>query len=451
MTDVSDLRSRVTGPVLVAGDPGYADESTSWILNFTHTPDVVVGAATHQDVVEAVRFAAEHRLPVRVQGTGHGAHAAITDGVLITTRRLDSVSIDAGSRSATIGAGVSWAPVIAAAGDLGLAPVAGASATVGAIGYLLGGGLGPLVNSYGFSSDWVRSFDVVLANGDLVSANGHDHPDLFWALRGGKGGFGVVTSATVGLVELPTLYGGSLTFDADHIEPALYAWVDYLATAEPAVSTSIAIQRLPDLPVIPEPVRGRTLLSVRFAHPGDAAAGEELAAPLRAAAPVYLDDLSQIPAAAIGRIHGDPPNPTVGWTSGRMLKTIDRGLAARLLEFAGAGRDFPFVATEVRAFGTAPAVDVPGGSAVGGRGAQGSLNLVGVPDPQLFATVLPGAAKALLDALAPWISPENNVNFANGFATLAEYRGAWPAATFDRLDEVRAKYDPSGLFAFGVH
>jgi FAD/FMN-containing dehydrogenase len=108
MTDVSDLRSRVTGPVLVAGDPGYADESTSWILNFTHTPDVVVGAATHQDVVEAVRFAAEHRLPVRVQGTGHGAHAAITDGVLITTRRLDPVSIDAGSRSASARSDTCW-------------------------------------------------------------------------------------------------------------------------------------------------------------------------------------------------------------------------------------------------------------------------------------------------------------------------------------------------------
>jgi FAD/FMN-containing dehydrogenase len=451
MTDVSELRARVTGPVFVAGDDGYAEESTSWILNFTHTPDVVVGAASTQDVVEAVQFAAANHLPVRVQDTGHGSHAAITDGVLITTRRLDTIRVDAGARTATIGAGVSWDPVIATAGEHGLAPITGSSGTVGAIGFLLGGGLGPLVNSYGFGSDWVRSFEVVLANGKAVTASADDHPDLFWALRGGKGGLGVVTSATLELVELPTLYGGSLTFDTEHIEAALHGWANYLDTAEPNVSSSVAVVRMPDLPFIPEPVRGRTLLSVRFAYTGDAVTGEKLAAPLRAAAPVYLDELGEMPASAIGAIHNDPPNPTVGWTSGRMLRAIDQDFVTTLLEFVGADKQVPFAAVEVRAFGPGLESDVPGGSAVGGRAARGSLNLVGAPNAELFAVVLPAATDALLGALAPWLSAENNVNFANGFATVQEFRGAWSPETFARLAQVRTTYDPDGLFPYGVH
>jgi hypothetical protein len=311
--------------------------------------------------------------------------------------------------------------------------------------------MGPLVNRYGFGSDWVREFEVVLADGQVVTANADENTDLFWALRGGKGGLGVVTSAKVELVELPTLYGGSLTFDAENIDTALHAWVDYLANADAAVTTSAVVLRMPDLPFIPEPIRGHTLLSIRFAYPGDAATGEKLAAPLRAAAPVYLDELREIPASAIGTIHNDPPNPTVGWVAGRMLKGIDQEFVTTLLGSAGAGKQFPFVAVEIREFGPAQATDVPGGSAVGGRGARGSLNLVGAPNPELFATVIPGAAGALLGAVAPWVSAENNVNFASGFADIEEYHGAWSAHTFERLTEVKATYDPKGLFVYGVH
>jgi FAD/FMN-containing dehydrogenase len=451
MADVSLLRTRVTGPVLVDGDDGYAEESLAWIRNFTHTPYVVVGAASAQDVVEAVKFATANKLAVRIQGSGHGSHVAIAHGVLVTTKRLNSLEIDPVTSLATIGGGLTWDRVIAAAGDHELAPIAGSSGTVGVVGLLLGGGMGPLVNEYGFGSDWVRQFEVVLANGDLVTASADDHPDLFWALRGGKGGLGVVTSVEVELVPLATLYGGSLTFDADNIEAALHAWAAYLETADPGVTTSAAILRMPDLPFIPELIRGHTLLSVRFTYAGDAATGEKLAAPLRAAAPVYIDELSEIPASAIGLVHNDPADPTIGWVRGHMLRRLDDDFVTTLLGFAGSGKQFPFIAVEIRAFGEAQATDVAGGSAVGGRGAKGALNVVGVPNPELFATVIPGAEAALLGALDPWISPENNVNFASGFTTVAEYHAAWSPEIFDRLTEVKKKYDPNGVFVYGVH
>jgi hypothetical protein len=260
-----------------------------------------------------------------------------------------------------------------------------------------------------------------------------------------------VTSAKVELVELATLYGGSLTFDADDIDTALHAWIDYQASADPDVTTSAVILRVPDLPFIPEPIRGRTLLAVRFAYPGDSATGERLAAPLRAAAPVYIDDLGEIPASAIAKVHSDPQDPTVSWVSGHLLNGIDQDFATTLLGFAGAGKQFPFVAAEIRSFGAASATDVPGGSAAGGRGAKGAFSLVGAPNPDLFVTVIPGAASAVFEALGRWISPENNVNFASGFSTVEEYRKAWSPAIFERLAAVKQKYDPSGLFIYGVH
>jgi hypothetical protein len=450
MVDVTSLRARVSGPVLTRDDPGFADEVKSWLLNYSHTPDVVVGAASADDVVEAVKFAVANGLPVRAQGTGHGADVRITDGLLITTKRLDSLVIDEKTCLATIGAGLEWARVVAATAPLGLMPVTGSSGTVGAVGFLLGGGLGPLVRSHGFGSDWVRGFQLVTREGELVRADPQQNSDLFWALRGGKGGFGVVTEVTVELAQLATIYGGSLTFDAPDIDAALRTWVAYTETADPSVSTSVSITRVPDLPFIPEVVRGRTLLALRFAYPGDAKTGETLAAPLRAAAPVYIDALAEMSVSELDSIHSDPPNPSVGWVRARMLSGLDEDLIDTVLGFAGADQQFPFVALEMRHLGPASATDVAGGSAVSGRSAKATLTLVGAPNPDLFETVIPQVAEALWGAVAPWLDAENNVNFAVPFASKEAYESIWPSGVFARLATIRKKYDPSGTFVYGM-
>jgi hypothetical protein len=450
MVDVTSLRERVSGPVLTPDDPGFADEIKSWLLNYSHTPDVVVGATSAEDVVEAVKFAVANALPVRAQATGHGADTPITDGLLITTKRLDSLAIDEKSRLATIGAGLEWARVVAATAPLGLAPITGSSGTVGAVGFLLGGGLGPLVRSHGFGSDWVRGFQLVTRDGDLVRADSRENTDLFWALRGGKGGFGVVTEVTVELAQLATVYGGSLTFDAPDIDAALRAWATYTETADPRVSTSVAITRVPDLPFVPEIVRGRTLLALRFAYPGDAKIGEKLAAPLRGAAPVYIDALAEISVGQMDSIHSDPPNPSVGWVRARMLSGLDEGLVGTVLDFAGADRAFPFVALEMRHLGPASATDVPGGSAVSGRAAKATLALVGAPNPDLFETVIPQVAEAFWGAVTPWLDAENNVNFAAPFASKGAYESIWPSDVFARLSTIRKQYDPRGTFVYGL-
>jgi hypothetical protein len=441
----SALAARVACPVLTAGDPGFEAEIAPFNTAVVHAPALVLAAASAADVVEAVRFAGEHGLRVSVQSTGHGAHLPITGGLLITTRRLDRVVIDPKLRTATIGGGVRWGAVIAAAAAHGLAPVTGSSVTVGAAGYLLGGGLGPLSRSHGFSSDYLLGLTVVTGAGELVEASAARNGDLFWALRGGKGGLGIVTELQLRLVELDTLYAGALFFDETHTEPALRGWVDWTAQAHPRVTTSVALVRLPPLPVIPEPLRGRRLLSLRFAYPGGIDEGERLAAPLRALAPRHLDTLGPLPAAEVARIHSDPPAPGPSWTAGRLLDRIDQEFASQLLEHAGPQADSPFVAVEVRHLGEATRREVDGGCAVSGRDSGFTLGLVGT-NPAQFAQVVPAAAARLLEAVGPWTSAFTNVNFSGEPHTPEELARTWPAATRIRLLEIRRRHDPRGVF-----
>jgi len=441
----TELNNRISGPVFVAGDSGYAPEIAAFNTAIVHSPDLVVGAESAADVVEAVRFAREHGYPVSVQATGH-TEEPITSGLLISTRRLDGVSIDPGRRTATIGAGTLWEAVVAAAAEHGLAPVGGSSTKVGVVGYLLGGGLGPLARSHGFSSDYLIELEVVTGEGELIEASLDHNPELFWALRGGKAGLGIVTEVRLRLLELSALYGGSLFFDEKDMEATLRAWVDWTAGADPLVSTSVAIVRFPPLDVVPEPFRGRLLLSLRFAYPGPVEEGARLAGPLRSAAPVYLDALGELPVAEVATIHNDPGQPSPALVSGMLLTHVDQEFASELLEQVGAGSDAPFVSVEIRHLGEATRRDVEGGSAVGGRADGFTLTLIAA-DPELFLTAVPAATDRLIHTLQPWISAETNINFAGKLRSAEQFTSAWPPDILAKLTEVREEYDPDGVLA----
>ena len=436
--EISALAARVDGPVLVPGDEGFDAEITPFNLALTHSPDVVVGATSTDDVAEAVRFAEALGLPVNAFAAGHG-DAPVNAGVIISTKRLDAVRIDPAARIATVGGGTQWRAVVAAAAEHGLAPITGASGVVGVVGFLLGGGVGPLARSHGFGSDRLRGATVVTGGGVVVDTD--DHPDLLWALRGGRAGLGVVTEARVALVELATLYGGALFFDEPQIDAAFRAYVDWTAGTDPQVTTSAAIVRFPPFDVVPEPLRGRRMLSLRFAYPGPTAEGERLAAPLRAFAPIHLDALGELPAAEIARIHNDPTEPAPSWVSGSMLAAVDQDFATAYLAAAEAS---PFIAVEIRQLGEATTRDVPEGSAVGGRAGAFTLGVVAA-DPSTFAGAQ-AAFDALKSAVAPWISPHTTVNFIGVPRSAEQWASAWDADTFAKLAVVRRRYDPERVF-----
>lgn len=444
MADFTALGALLTGTLHVPGDPEFAPSASGFNLAVVHAPDAVVTVADTADVVAVVRFARENGLVVNVQATGHGAESPFGGGILINTSRLDSVSIDPDARLATVGAGVRWGAVVAAAADVRLAPITGSSPTVGVVGLITGGGLGPLARSHGFASDYARGFTVVTGTGEVVEATADENPDLFWALRGGKDGLGIVTEARIALVELVELYAGSLLFAEEHIETVARAWADWTATADDEVTTSIAVARFPDFEQVPPPLRGRTLLVLHFTYPGDAAKGEALAAPLRAAAPVYLDSLGVLAARDVAQIHNDPTQPGPGWASGGLLSTIDQDFVTAWLGVVGAGKQVPAVMSEVRHLGGATLTDVPEGSAAGGRPAHYTLTLIGAPSPDLFEGPVPAAADALFAAVSPWLSTETNVNFI-GRRRPGQTGVPWSPATTARLLGVRKQYDPDGV------
>lgn len=437
------LSAHVQGSVLVPGAPGYDEEVAAFNLAVPIRPDVVVGAAGVADVVAAVRLAREHGVPLRVQATGHGAERPLTSGVLVTTRRLDEVAVDPVSRIATVGAGVRWAAVVERTAEHGLVPVVGSSSNVGVVGFLLGGGLGPLARSHGFGSDRLVGATVVTGTGEVVEAGDGEHADLLWALRGGKAVPGVVVAVRLALVEVPDLYAGALVFDTEHVEAVLRGWLAWTATADDLTTTSAAVVRMPPIDVVPEPLRGRTVLSLRFARPGPADDGERAAAPLRALAPALLDGLGPLAARDSDRIHGDPTTPAPVWTGGAGLAHVRDGFADAWLDAVGPDADQPFVAVELRHVAApAPAARTAGEDAVAGRDAAFTLGLVTV-GPEA-AGVGPGAADRVLSAVRPWLAHEANPNMSGGLP------GRWRPDVAARLDAVRQRYDPDDVLGSRV-
>ena len=272
-------------------DPGYDDEVAGYNRLVVHRPELVMPARSVDDVVEAVRAAAAAGLSLGVQATGHGPSVP-ADGVLVSTRHLRDVRVDPATRTVRVGAGARGHDLTAALVPHGLAPLGGSSPDVGVVGYHLGGGLPLLGRTFGYAADRVRALDVVTADGEPRTLTADD--DLFRAMLGCRGAFGVVTSLVTEALPLTSVTGGGLWFTGDGIEPAVRAYLRWTADVPSTVNSSVLLIRLPDLPVIPEPIRGRRIAHVRIAAVG----GDDAVdlAPLRAVTPV-LDTVAELPAA----------------------------------------------------------------------------------------------------------------------------------------------------------
>ena len=427
-------------PVFLPGDLDYAAEVAAFHTNIEHTPDIVVGARSTEDVAMAIAHARDRGMTVAVQGGRHGL-GPVTGGMLINTGRIDHVFIDPDTHVARIGGGTKWSDVIVAAAPLGLMPVIGSTSDVGAVGYLLGGGVSPIARSHGFSSDYVESFTMVTAAGEVVEATPTARPELFWALRGGKSGFGIVTEVRFRLVEMSTIYAGVLAFEEEHIETVFRGWLDWTQAAHPQVTTSTAIMVMPDIEFVPPPFRGKRVIFLRFAFPGDAGLGAELAAPLRALAPVYVDMLGEMPASHFDRIHMDPTDPMPGWASGAQLSHADQEFANRWLARFGPGTESPFVMAELRHSGGPATREAASVDAVTGRDAEYTTFLAAF-FPPLFESIAPRAAGEAFRAFQEWMLPVANVNLLGENPLVRP----WTPETQARLDAVRAHYDPEAVF-----
>jgi hypothetical protein len=446
--EAAELASVVSGPVLLPGDAGYGAECGLYNLNVALEPALAVGAADAADVQAAIRFAAREGRPVTVKTTGHQQVDPARNGVLISTRRMKGLVVDAERRRARVEAGVIWQEVIDAAATVGLAPMSGSAPLVGVAGYTLGGGLSPVLGrSHGYAADHVRSLDVVTADGELRHVTADSDAELFWALLGGKGNFGVVTALEFDLFPVTRFYGGGVYFPGERLADVLHTWRTWQAAMPEEMNSSVAVQRLPPLPELPEPLRGAFVVHVRFAFLGPVAEGERLIAPMRAAAPALIDTVGEMPYTAMGAIHMDPPTPMPYYDRTTMLREFPAEAADKLVELLGPESDSPLVSVELRMLGGAldrePAVP----NAVSTRGLPFVLFGFGVGAPDQ-AGYLGGKLDEVMNAMEPWADRRRMVNFlsveeATDPERLSEVYGA---ERYQRLTAAKKTYDPTNMF-----
>ncbi|TJZ53125.1 FAD-binding oxidoreductase [Streptomyces piniterrae] len=409
----------------------------------------MVGAAGADDVAAAVRFARDHGLPIAVQATGHGLSAATDGGLLISTRRMTGVHVDPKARTARVEAGAVWGPVVEEAARHGLAPLNGSAPGVGVVSYTLGGGVGVLARTFGFAADQVRSVDLVTADAEQRHLTADNDPELFWALLGGGHGLGVVTAMEFALLPVARLYGGQLVFGGDLVDEALATYLSWTETVPDELTSSLALIAYPDIPQLPEALRGRYLAHIRIAYTGSAEEGERLVAPLRAIGPRVGDDLREMPYAESHTIHRDPSDPHAYSGDNAMLGGLDAAALRRVAALTGPAAP---VMTVVQLNHLGGALAAAGkADAVGHRDARFALRLLSPLDGTDLTAVRALHTEALA-AVAPW-RLGRSVNFLFGEhrdrADAAEVaRSAHGAEVHRRLAALKAARDPRNLFRF---
>lgn len=418
--------------IIWPADAGFENAVAGFQTAHRHRPDAAVAPASAADVRAAVALAGERGWPVEVRSTGHGSPTAVEEGLLITTRRMDGVHVDPVARVARVEAGASWGSVVTAAAEHELAPLSGSAPGVGAVGYTLGGGLPVLGRTYGYAADRVRSIDIVTPDAALHHVSAASDPELFWALRGGGTGFGVVTAMEVELVPVATIHGGVLAFAAD--ADVVRAWVDWTKDLPDELTSSIGLLPYPDEDWAPPPFRGRYVASVRIAFDGPATAAEELVAPLRERGSLLLDTVADMPYTASETIFRDPPFAHAYRGDNAVLSELDPTLPERLVELGGPAAALPSV-IQVNHLGGALARPPAVPNAVGHRDGRYLLRVVGAAEDGVAA-----AQDRILAAARPW-TLGRNPNFVLGATSTPEQvRSSHDEGVAARLEVLRKQY-----------
>jgi hypothetical protein len=422
-------------------DPGWDEARSAWNLAVDQRPVAVVYPASAQDVVATVNFAAEHGLRIAFNGGGHNA-APIDwseDTLLLKTERMRAIEIDPGARRARVEAGTLAKALAVAAGEHGLAFLAGTSPDAGVVGYLLGGGYSWMIRKYGLACNSIIAVELVIADGRLIRADRDCEPDLFWALRGGGGNFGAVTAIELALFPVAEIYAGCMFWPIERAREILNAWRAWIEEVPPECHSIGRMLQFPDLEFLPEHLRGRSFVLAEAAFIGNEGDGATLLRPLRDLGP-EIDTFAMIPSADISLVNMDPdfPLPYVG--DGILLSDLTAAAVDAMVErFVGS----MLAHVEIRHLG---------GAAGAGSAEHGALSCVEqaflaftfgmAPDAEARSAV-EDQVEHLLDGLAPW---DSGYRYLNLTESRVDARTIFPAASFERLQEVKERYDPTRMF-----
>ncbi|HMD55951.1 MAG TPA: FAD-binding oxidoreductase [Solirubrobacteraceae bacterium] len=438
------FESALTGRVTLPRDANWDEARRAWNLAVDQQPEAIVFPESAEDVIAAVEVARTFELSVTAQGTGHGAAplGSLQNTLLVRTERMRGIEINPETRIARIDAGVRSLELVEAAAPDGLAPLAGTSPDVGVVGYTLGGGLSWFGRKYGLAASNVHAIELVTPDGRLVRTDREREPELFWALRGGGGGFGIVTALELQLVPISEVYAGILWWPIERDQEVLHAWAELTHRELPAELTTFGrYLRLPPLPDLPEPMRGKSFVAVEVIHLGEPQQADELLAPLRALGPA-MDTLQRIPTTALSHMHMEPEQPVPVAGDGMLLETLSPATLDEIVRTAGATSSAPFVSVDVRQLGGELGRARPENGALAAVDAEYLLFAVGIaPTPEAAAHV-GGHLARLFDALGPWGAQHAILNFAE---TRRDPHTLWSEDAHRRLRRIKETLDPDNL------
>ena len=404
-------------------------------------PAAIALPGSPEEVATAIGEARRLGLQVVVQATGHNASAfgSIDNALLINTSRLTGWHIDAAARRVRAGAATKWEVVTPALSELGLAGLHGSSPDVGIVGFSLGGGIGWLARKHGMQTNAVTAIEVVTADGELRRVDDDNEPDLFWALRGGNGNFGVVTAIEFDVFPLERLYAGGLFFPVERTEEVLKTWTDVLPTLPEETMTWVSVFHFPPDPALPDFARGRSLVAVMAAHLGDESQGIALTAPFRRLGP-EVDTFAMQPTIALGDLAMDPVEPLPYRSTTALLDELTPAAITRLSEVMGRGSDLAMLQLRHGGGALSRASDRAGARAtLPGEVVLFALGVV--TEPKMEEPV-----SAALERVDAAVAPHQVGRYPNFVEQPAETREFFDDATWTRLQSVKAAYDPDGIF-----
>jgi hypothetical protein len=444
--DASPLRRLCGGQVYLPGDAGYDDARLPWSAAVDQRPAAVVYPRSATDVSEVVRAAAGLGLRVAPQSTGHNAGPLAAQGlddvVVVRLSQMDEVTVDVERQVVRVGGGTVWLPAVEAAADAGFTVLHGSSPDVGIAGYSLGGGMGWYARKLGLAANSLTAVELVDAKGAIVRADAETNPQLFWAVRGGGGSFGVVTALEFRMYDFTSTYGGMLVWDVSHAEEVLRTWSAWAVDAPDEVTTSFRILRLPPLPDIPEMVRGRDLVVIDGAVMADESAARAILAPLRALDP-EIDTFGRVPTRELVRLHMDPEGPTPAVSSATMLSAMPEEAIRSFLAEAGPAATTSLLIAEIRQLGGALGRPHPGAGAVSHFEGQFLVFAAAIAaTPEMGAQGHADAVR-LTSALASWANGKSYLNFAE---EPVDVRSGYPESAWVQLTGIRSAMDPDALF-----
>jgi hypothetical protein len=445
LAQTNQARRTAASPELLVfpGQPGWDEARRAWNLAVDQRPAAVALPETVDDVVAAVDHARAAGLRVAVQGTGHGAGSTSLDGaLLINTSRMLGVDVDADARVARVAAGSLWHDVVDAAVEHGLTALHGSAGDVGVVGYSLGGGIGWLARKHGLSASSVLSAEVVTADGDVVRADAETNADLFWALRGGGGSFGVVTEVEIALYPVPEAYAGWLVWPADRAVEVLTRWAEWTKDVPEEVTSVGRLLQMPPIPEIPEPLQGRDLVVVEAVFVGDEREGRMLLGPLLELEP-EIDTFATVPVRELTELHRDPPGPAPGRGEGWMLDAFEEDVARAVVDGAAMDGTSPLLSVEVRHLGGVLGRPDPNGGALSHLDAPYAMYSLGIVTGPDAVGAIDERLGALRVETEPWLSRRRYFNFAERDVDPVSF---YAQGDYGRLTAIREEVDPHGLF-----